>query len=725
MARGASITVENSFNRGLITEFTAMNFPEQAVTDADNVVFGELGRVTRRPGMDFEDDYVVRATLEIDTPEEALVEYRWSSVGEDGTKTFVAQQIGARIRFFEVVEGVSLSGSMKSFFVNLETYATGGNTAATIATHPCHFTDGRGYLFVTHPRCDPIYIEYNEDSDTITINSITIQIRDFEGVEDNLDVDARPGTLSNLHKYNLFNQGWYANIRYSDWDGPIANAITAWTRVYWIKDNTEPRGDYPSNADAWWYFTRVDVESGIEYFSGPTIETRTGLYGNTPVAKGHYIYNAFNVNRSAKSGIAGLPSDNSGGARPSVCVFYAGRVWYGGTPADKYSSKMYFSQTITSDRQFGRCYQNNDPTSKELFDLLDTDGGVIDLPKIERVVSMKVVGDVLVVFGTNGIYTIRGDNEGPFRATSYTVSFISTVGAVSDLSIIDVDGNLIWWNYDGIYTLARGQLGQFEVQNMSKQTIQSLVDDIPPANKNFVKGDYNRREQLVRWIFSDAANLSGYKYNRILEFNVVSQAFYTHTISSGPAVMSGIISIYGQSSDAFLENVTDSGGVPVTVGVSENVQIEVSSVVPNQEIFKFLVTGDFSGTGQRMTYAEMNDTGLVDWRSLTGGTEYLSYGVAGYRVRGDFLRSFTSTPIEFVVDMIQDGSLLVRGIWDYGARMSIPQELYRLAPGASYLLRRIKLRGKGRSMQIRFESVGTKPFSLVGWSSYDTGGILP
>jgi len=400
-------------------------------------------------------------------------------------------------------------------------------------------------------------------------------------------------------------------------------------------------------------------------------------------------------------------------------------VWYGGTPADKYSSKLYFSQTVTSDRQFGRCYQNNDPTSKELFDLLDTDGGVIDLPRIERVVSMRVVGDVLVIFGTNGIYTIRGDNEGPFRATSYTVSFISTVGAVSDLSIIDVDGNLIWWNYDGIYTLARGQLGQFEVQNMSKQTIQSLVDDIPPANKNFVKGAYNRREQLVRWIYSDAVNLSGYKYNRILEFNVVSQAFYTHTISPGSAVMSGIISIYGQSSDTFLENVTDSGGVPVTVGVSENVQIEVSSVIPNQEIFKFLVTGDFFGTGRRMTYAEMNDIGLVDWRSLGGGSEYLSYGVAGYRVRGDFLRSFTSTPIEFVVDTIEDGSLIVRGVWDYGARMSIPQELYRLAPGASYLLRRVKLRGKGRSMQIRFESVGTKPFSLVGWSSYDTGGTLP
>lgn len=37
MPRSAAITVENNFTKGLITEFTAMNFPENAITE-------EIGR---------------------------------------------------------------------------------------------------------------------------------------------------------------------------------------------------------------------------------------------------------------------------------------------------------------------------------------------------------------------------------------------------------------------------------------------------------------------------------------------------------------------------------------------------------------------------------------------------------------------------------------------------------------------------------------------------------
>ena len=35
-------------------------------------------------------------------------------------------------------------------------------------------------------------------------------------------------------------------------------------------------------------------------------------------------------------------------------------------------------------------------------------------------------------------------------------------------------------------------------------------------------------------------------------------------------------------------------------------------------------------------------------------------------------------------------------------------------------MRRLKIRGKGRSVSLRFESESEKPFTLIGWSIFET-----
>ena len=46
-----SASIENNFTAGLKTEFTGLNFPENAATDCDNVIFDMPGDVTRRLGI--------------------------------------------------------------------------------------------------------------------------------------------------------------------------------------------------------------------------------------------------------------------------------------------------------------------------------------------------------------------------------------------------------------------------------------------------------------------------------------------------------------------------------------------------------------------------------------------------------------------------------------------------------------------------------------------------
>lgn len=719
MTRGAAITVENNFSQGLITEFTAMNFPENAITEGDNCTYSELGRVERRLGMDREAGYT---TLDITSltnynPEtHATVEFVWYSVNNDGTIQLLVQQYGNRIYFYSIAQDGSLSSGRKSFFIQLATYATPGSTPEEIQGNECQFTYGKGYLFIVHPKCEPLYVRYNASNDTITVSTIQIQIRDFEGLDSNLQsVDHRPGTLSNNHHYNLLNQGWYASAIVSGSSGP-QNVLAAWDAI---------RGDFPSNVDIWWLFKNsLEVAYFGEAFVEGSISPSQINMGNTPAPKGHYIYSAVDVNRSQKTGIPGLPSQSSGRERPSAICWYAGRIFYAGIGANGYSDKIYFTQIIESDEQFGRCYQINDPTSETIFDLLDTDGGVITLPLMEKVIAMKAVGDALIVLGTNSIYTIRGSDNGPFRATDYTVEYVGPIGARNAQSIVLVDSNLMWINFDALYLLGKDQIGvYFQVQNVSKQSIQSLLDDIPMRNRGYIKGAYNKRAQKVQWVFSDMTSLTGYQYNRILELNLASRAFWTHTIdiSKGPRV-TGVTTLAGQQSALILEDVIDQSGFTVTDEDLEAVHVEVDTFIPASELFKYPVYQSGLGT----TFAEMWDVGLVDWRSSDSiGASYLSYGVSGYRIRGEFLRSFNATPIAFVIENIPNGSVIVDGVWDYGARISTAQELYRPSTEASYQVRRVKLRGKGKSLQIRYRSQGNLPFSIIGWSTFDTGGTLP
>src|SRR6266404_5920195 len=86
-------SVENNFTKGLITEFTGLNFPENAATDADNSAFSIIGDVTRRLGIDFETGY---STTSLSKTNHAINSYKWNNVGGDGSTQIIVTQVGDR-----------------------------------------------------------------------------------------------------------------------------------------------------------------------------------------------------------------------------------------------------------------------------------------------------------------------------------------------------------------------------------------------------------------------------------------------------------------------------------------------------------------------------------------------------------------------------------------------------------------------------------------------------
>lgn len=110
MSRSAATSIENNFSKGLITEATAMNYPENSVIETDNCIYSKNGKVIRRYGIDYETNYVINPYSDmgiVDTAPDpsllyqdlAIQEYEWNSVSNDGNTSFVVVQVGNVITF--------------------------------------------------------------------------------------------------------------------------------------------------------------------------------------------------------------------------------------------------------------------------------------------------------------------------------------------------------------------------------------------------------------------------------------------------------------------------------------------------------------------------------------------------------------------------------------------------------------------------------------------------
>lgn len=703
MARNVGISVENNFTKGLITEVTGVNSPENSVTFSDNMIFDRRGRAVRRPGAEYEDDFTVINLSASTTNQGVIAEYLWETVSNVAAIQFVVVQVANKLLFFQNTGG-ALSPQKKTFEIDLLTKKVAGWTDAQVYTTQASFSSGNGKLFVVHAFCEPFYVDYDLATDTITLTDILIQTRDFEGVKDGLGPDDRPTSLTVAHKYNLWNQGWWDKCKTF---GAIRQTLDAWR-----SGTGSTRSDWPGNMDVWWYY-KITYTPGGDNPAQPDIFRNTQVdaiaIGNTPAPKGHFIFSAWDTARNSthdKSGatLGGtVPETSSSGARPSVVAFYYGRVFYAGVRNNLQASSIYFTQIVERDDQYGYCYQTNDPTSEKNSDLLPSDGGVIKIPDIVNIIEMKVFGPSLYIFASNGVWTVTGSNNSSFKATDYQVKKIGDFGALGKNSIVDVGGAPIWWNQDAIYTIEQsGSVYDAQINNITLQTIKTFFDAIPASSKQSAKAAFNQLDGLVYWLYrKTAAGAAGeeFKYDGVLVLDVVTKAFYPFTISNTPVSLSGIVAIKD----------TD-----------------------NRHVFKFITTGNLQSVANGMTFSELKATDtFTDWMIETGGSDFSSEFITGYRVRGELLKLFQNNYLTVITDTEPNSSGYVQGVWEYtnspdSGRFTNPQQIYRPRLFyADYQRVRVKIRGQGYSLQFKFYSEGRRPMSIVGWAGFETSNAQP
>src|SRR5882757_8778548 len=151
-------SVENNFTKGLVTEFTGMNFPENAATDTDNCEYTLIGDVIRRLGIDHEVNHGFNSVSRIN---QAINTYKWNNVGGDGLTQLVVEQVGATLYFYKSSAATVASPLSKQLLVSTidvsSFVVSGGSFDSTIV---CQFSDGNGFLFVYNTNCEPFFCSY-------------------------------------------------------------------------------------------------------------------------------------------------------------------------------------------------------------------------------------------------------------------------------------------------------------------------------------------------------------------------------------------------------------------------------------------------------------------------------------------------------------------------------------------------------------------------------------
>lgn len=225
---------------------------------------------------------------------------------------------------------------------------------------------------------------------------------------------------------------------------------------------------------------------------------------------------------------------------------------------------------------------------------------------------------------------------------------------------------------------------------------------------------YDAKESIVYWLYDDGSIVrnSITHYTKAIVLNVFSNAFYPWVFSDNSTTIRG--AIYTQ----------DSVGISVPT---------VKYVFSYQDILTSAVT--------HFNYADTTRSNqYVDWRTYAqevsgipgDAVSYPSFFVTGYKVHGELLKFVQPNYVMVFLEAPdpQEGILspgcFIQGVFDFATdersgKWGTKQQIYNEnLQDRSINYRRLKIRGKGRSIQFKFTNDGAKPFTIIGWGGLET-----
>lgn len=745
----------NTFVAGLVTEASPLNFPPNASADEQNFVLNRDGTRNRRLGLSIEN---IEEPLGLTIAETAskVTAFEWVNPGGIPNLKLLVIRTDSSLQFYNAETSPLVDGLVQS--VSITGYPIDGDYT---------FTSVNGILIVACGDSNIAYLTYNDlASPKIALDFFRVKTRDVWGVqafiEPRYETDDRfnGSTFDECHIYNLQNQSW--GIQRKDKTGALIDPSYGYEAVY---------GKYPSNSEVVWTALQYQPVTGgadpYERMYYNLYADAAGAVGKAP--KGYFIIDAVDrgASRTAEVNANGLrnpyvigltpiwPQDRTTGG-PTVVKEFAGRVFFAGFPGSviepdsrspNLSNYVFFSQLVKSNKDIGACYQEGDPTSRDESDVVETDGGFVRVSGCDKINGMVNLGANLIIFATNGVWSLSGGSDYGFSATNYKLDKISNFGCISTTSIVEERGRAFYWAETGIYVVARNQLGDYEVAPLTDTTISSFYQSIPNTSKTAAKGVYDPITKKISWVYSTGELFTDSYDSYELVFDLNLSAFSKLKVANLPADYVSVLAPFISSPFrvSLVENEVLSEVDTVIVG-SDDVVVTTENRLSDFQSLKFVVGVRNPLDGFIKLYvAAYTNQSFVDWAEVyPGGADAFAYLLTGAMTAGDSTVNKTIPYLtmhfgrtETIVDEggnpLNASSCKMRCQWGWtndiqSGRWSALQEVYRYvpipavpAPGDAYtnhsdvVTTKNKIRGYGKAISIYLETSPGKDCQILGW----------
>lgn len=397
------------------------------------------------------------------------------------------------------------------------------------------------------------------------------------------------------------------------------------------------------------------------------------------------------------------PNGSKTDLRPTTNAYFAGRAWYAGTPSLDLGQAVYFSQIIEKNEQYGRCYQEADPTDPEVPDLIESDGGVIYIPEAGRVIKLQAFGPSMLVICDNGVWEIDGGGNRYFDAIDFSTRRVSEVGCISRESVIEADQSIIFASEQGAYRIFVDPEARVLVtQPITLDKVNTKWVSIDINHMRSIKTVYDPVLKRMFWWYGTSASPTAptYNYTEALVYDVRLDAFYIYTVPPG----------------------TD-----FTVETHLKTAVRPSSYVRNGEtIIKYL---SYNADDDTMQWNEQTATDFTDFGELDAA----GFFITGYENMGDISKDKQVKKMTTFMSRIDDSSLSFSARWDFAessitGKFTPAQEAYRppraflgtsgssSADGYPVVFTKLDVPGQGLVLQARFDTAAGADAHIYGWA---------
>jgi len=457
---------------------------------------------------------------------------------------------------------------------------------------------------------------------------------------------------------------------------------------------------------------------------------------------------------------------------------FAGRLFYSGASSKVISGDdrspnlgafVFYTQVVDSKDKYDKCYQEADPTSETVSDLVDTDGGYSFISGARRIFKMVPLANSLVIFSDNGVWQLLGNNESGFSATGYGVTKVTDVAADSKQSIVVADNVILFWAKGGIYLLSPSEVNLvLQETNITEQTIQSEYTSISKPARQNARGSYDPLSREVRWLYNSSETYNGidnrHVYNKEMIFSTVFNAFHINTLSTSvnTGINEGVSGYFVADSEVksvrTLQVMVGENAVTVDSGELVTVDDKVNARRTSSATRYLTLYND--GTTKAISFGVFNNSSFKDW----GTTDAKGTLITGYESFGDTQRNKRANSIQLHCKRTETGfiddddgylqfanpsGVLVSFLWDWETN---PDEVYddyrieELQKEQGYLLpdqyipesvtdtfnysatvvsTKMNPKGSGKVLSLKFETQPEKDIHILGWGITGSGSGRP